>query len=60
MGIPEGKRPLVRPRLRLRWEGYSDMDIQEMGWGCTEWITVAQDRDSWRALVNAAINHVVP
>jgi hypothetical protein len=30
------------------------MDIQEMGWGM-DWIEVAQDRDRWRALVNAAM-----
>jgi hypothetical protein len=27
--------------------------------GGTDWIDVAQDRDRWRAVVNAAINHRV-
>jgi hypothetical protein len=50
---PEGKRPLVRPRRR--WEDNIKMALQEVGWGMV-WIDVAQDRDRWRALVNAAMN----
>jgi hypothetical protein len=30
-----------------------DMDILEIGWGDVDWIGLAQDRDKWRALVNA-------
>ena len=30
-GIPEGKRPLGRPRHR--WEDNIKMDLQEVGWG---------------------------
>ena len=36
------------------------MDLQEMGWGSIDWIYLAQDRDRWRALVNAAMNLRVP
>ena len=43
-----------------RRENDIKMDIQEVGWGGMDWITLAQGRESWRALVNAAINLQVP
>ena len=42
-----------------RWEDNIKMDIQEVGWDMV-WIGVAQDRDRWRALVNAVMNLRVP
>jgi len=32
------------------------MELQEMGCEGMDWIDVARDRDSWRALVNVVIN----
>jgi hypothetical protein len=51
---PEGKRSLGRPRRR--WEDNIKIYLQEVGCGGMYWIGLAQDRDRWRALVNAAMN----
>ena len=51
VGKFEGKRPSERPGRR--WEDNIKMDLQEVGWEGTERIDLAQDRDRWRALVNA-------
>ena len=56
VGKPEGKRPLGRPRHR--WE--DNMDLQEVGGGCGDWMELAQDRDGWRALVSTVMNLGVP
>jgi hypothetical protein len=53
VGKPEGKRPLRRPRRR--W-----VDLVEVAWGDVDWIGLAQDRDRWRALVNAVMNLRAP
>jgi hypothetical protein len=59
VGKPEGKRPLGRPRHR--WEDNINMELQEVGgWGCGDWMDLAQDRDRWRALVSTVRNLRVP
>jgi hypothetical protein len=58
VGKPEGRRPLRRPRRR--GEDNIKMDPKEMGCGGMDWIDVAQDRNRWRALVNAVMNLRVP
>ena len=54
----EGKRPLGRPRHR--WEYVIKMELQEVGCEGMDWLDLAQDRDRWRALVNAVMNRRVP
>jgi hypothetical protein len=51
---PERTRALGRPRRR--WVDNIRMDLVDVGWGDVDWIGVAQDRDRWRALVNAVMN----
>ena len=58
VGKPEGKRPLGKPRRR--WEDNTKMDLQAVGCGGMDSIDVAQERDRWRALVNAVMNLRVP
>jgi len=54
VGKPEGKRPIERPRRR--WEDNIKIYLQEVGYGDMDWNELAQDRDRWRALVNAVLN----
>ena len=53
-----GKRSLGRPRRR--WEDNIRMDLKEIGNNTRNWVDLTQDRDYWRALVNAALNPWVP
>ena len=61
--LSTGKRPLGRPRRRWalgrprrRWEDNIRMDFEEIGISAGNWVDSAQDRNYWRALVNAALN----
>ena len=49
-----------KPRPRRRWEDNIKMDLQEVGGGCEDWMSLSQDRDRWRALVSTVMNLRVP
>jgi hypothetical protein len=36
------------------------VDLGEIGWGSLGWIGLAQDKDKWKVLMNAAMNLWVP
>jgi hypothetical protein len=38
------------------WVDNIKMDLRKIGWSSMNWIDLAQDRDQWRALVNAIMN----
>ena len=57
-GKPTGKKPLGRPMRR--WEDNIRMDLEEIGINVGNRVDSAQDRNFWRALVNAALNLRVP
>ena len=57
-GKPTGRRPLGRPRRR--WEDSIRIDLEKIGINAGNWVDSAQDRNYWRALVNAALNLRVP
>jgi hypothetical protein len=58
VGKPDGKRPLGKSRHR--WEDDMKVDLQEVGLGGIDWTDLAQDREKWRAVVNAVMNLRVP
>jgi hypothetical protein len=54
VGKPEGKRPMGRPRCR--WEDNIQINLQEVGRVCGDWMELVQDGDRWRALVSTVRN----
>jgi hypothetical protein len=58
VGKPEKKIKLGRPRRR--WIYNIKMDLLEIGLSVVNWISLAQDRYRWRALVNSVMNLRVP
>jgi hypothetical protein len=62
-GEKESYRILVGKSLgrpSRRWGDNLKMYIGEIRWGGTYWIDLVQNKDQWRALVNAKINIRVP
>ena len=55
-GTPPGKSPLGRSRHR--WEDNIRMNLKEISINARNWVDSTQDRDYWRALVNASIKPV--
>ena len=55
---PTGKRSLGRSWRR--WEDKIRIDLKEIGINKRNWVDSAQDKDYWRALVNAALKLRVP
>ena len=53
-GKPKEKRTLWRHRRR--WEDNIRMDLKEIGIHTRNLVNSMQDKDYWRALVNAALN----
>ena len=52
-----GKKPLGRPRRR--WEENIRMDLKKLSVNTSDLIDSAQDREYWRAVVNAALNLLI-
>ena len=57
-GKPSGKRPLGRPRRRR--EDNIRINLEKVGINVGYSVDSAQDKDYWKALVNAALNLRVP
>jgi hypothetical protein len=57
VGKPEGKRPLGIPRRR--WVYNIKIYLGEIGWNGVDRIGLTQDRDKWRALMNAILDFLV-
>jgi hypothetical protein len=54
VGRPEIRLPFRRPRHR--WEENIRMDLQEVGWGATDWIALCHERYRDWTLVRAVMN----
>ena len=57
MGKANRKSPFGRPGNK--WEDNIKMHLQEVRWSL-DWISLAENRDRFRAVVNAVINFRIP
>ena len=51
----KSKRRSLRGRCSNRWEANIEMDLRDM-WECVNWISLAQDREKWQAVMSMAMN----
>jgi hypothetical protein len=58
VGIPEQKTRHGIPRLK--WENDSEMDVREIGWGCTDWIIMNVGEIQGRGIENRVTSNSVP
>jgi hypothetical protein len=58
VGNSERKTPFRRYWRKL--ENDIRIDLTEVMWEVVVWIHLAQDKDQYRAVVNTAMNHLVP
>ena len=54
------RRKKPRGRSKLTWEFNIEIDITAMQWKAVDWIYLAEEGNSWRALVNTVMNLGVP
>jgi hypothetical protein len=56
------KQKAKRPQGSQRRRNVDNIkiDLADIGWGGVDWIGLTQDKDKWRALVNAIMNLRVP
>jgi hypothetical protein len=54
VGRPGGKGSLGKPKRR--WESNIKTGLLEVGCWDMDWIDLSEDRDNWRAVVNAVMN----
>jgi hypothetical protein len=54
----DGEEELRRPTYR--WMDNITTDLGQIGWRGVDWIDLAQDKNKWRALVNAVRSLWVP
>jgi hypothetical protein len=58
VGKPEGKELLGRPRSK--WKDNIKIHLRQTGWEGVDWVSLAQNTDRWRGLVNTVMNLQVP